>query len=788
MASSTQRQGRADHGSVGQAVAQDLSFLVREKDHMQVHIFDKPLEDVSLAKDEPVLTVPTPKAAVWTPDGGALALASQTEGVQVIELAAGDKEQQLHHVKEGPKTTQSLWWSSRGSILVTASPPHRGSSEPNVLAFRRKVAADGSVEEYELVASFLYSRLHRDEHMLQWTIDESLCGRLCPDGILHILDGLQLDAAPLLQLEVGAAIQSFQFCSVLHSGALRARLAVFVPDERDDMQRPVGPAEVTVWELMAPAEGGEELELHKRASCAVDTGQVCDLRWSASGTAVLAHCQTDVDETGHSYYGSTRLMLLSSDGQYQKDLCEPEEGSISKEPTCVQAVAWSPTRDEFIFIRGTQPAQATLWSWDGKAQELRLAKVLLEKAHRNTVRFNHFGSLVCLAGFGNLAGNMDFFGRLDGQSCDFVRVSNCQADCTVSAEWAPDGRHFLTAVLFPRMRVDNGVSVWRALNGLRVLRVPFEELYDTQWRPVLLSANTSTDVLREEVEHASKELESGAGGQGGEKKKQAYRPPGARGGGSNMVAAMMRGEVAPSAADERRSAARKPRPAVAAPEGRRRDEAHEEAAGGAHADQNDPHKDVAGSVAQTTQDTAASHGGSGAAQAHVAAPASSLGQAGGESRQAEAQAARSATSAAQPLQQQSAAAIGAAAVAGGYPSGAVAAAAAAKAARPAKAALPKRQSAVPVGMGAPIAQQHDIHSGHGQKLPCPTNNWQYVDPKQNIQGPFTLTEMQTWHQLGYFKPELQMRCDPSDQFIPFKDLFPHPMIPFQSYPKRPVHR
>lgn len=70
-------------------------------------------------------------------------------------------------------------------------------------------------------------------------------------------------------------------------------------------------------------------------------------------------------------------------------------------------------------------------------------------------------------------------------------------------------------------------------------------------------------------------------------------------------------------------------------------------------------------------------------------------------------------------------------------------------------------------------------------MTIPQSGWQYVDPKQNIQGPFTLLEMQQWNAMGYFRPELPMRCDPADAFVPFAELFPHPLIPFQSYPRRP---
>ena len=59
-----------------------------------------------------------------------------------------------------------------------------------------------------------------------------------------------------------------------------------------------------------------------------------------------------------------------------------------------------------------------------------------------------------------------------------VEVSSCVANCTVSAEWAPDGRHLKTAVLFPRMRVDNGFFTWRALTGHMISEQTSEELYE----------------------------------------------------------------------------------------------------------------------------------------------------------------------------------------------------------------------------------------------------------------------------------------------------------------------
>merc|ERR1712176_437966 len=67
---------------------------------------------------------------------------------------------------------------------------------------------------------------------------------------------------------------------------------------------------------------------------------------------------------------------------------------------------------------------------------------------------------------------------------------------------------------------------------------------------------------------------------------------------------------------------------------------------------------------------------------------------------------------------------------------------------------------------------------------CPPTGWQYVDPKGNIQGPFTLLEMQLWNSMGYFRPDLKMRWDDTDPFVEFNKLFPPPLVPFESYPKR----
>ncbi len=42
-----------------------------------------------------------------------------------------------------------------------------------------------------------------------------------------------------------------------------------------------------------------------------------------------------------------------------------------------------------------------------------------------------------------------------------VCVGICRNEVAVTCEWAPDGRHFLTATVAPRLNVDNGYQIYR---------------------------------------------------------------------------------------------------------------------------------------------------------------------------------------------------------------------------------------------------------------------------------------------------------------------------------------
>ncbi len=76
--------------------------------------------------------------------------------------------------------------------------------------------------------------------------------------------------------------------------------------------------------------------------------------WSPSGAAVLVKTSTDVDATGQSYYGESKLAFMSADGKTEGNVTLGKEGPIHD-------VAWSPAGREFVVIYGFMPAKATLF-------------------------------------------------------------------------------------------------------------------------------------------------------------------------------------------------------------------------------------------------------------------------------------------------------------------------------------------------------------------------------------------------------------------------------------------
>lgn len=144
---------------------------------------------------------------------------------------------------------------------------------------------------------------------------------------------------------------------------------------------------------------------------------------------------------------------------------------------------------------------------------------------RNTVLFSPHGRFVLVAGFGNLAGQMDIYDL----EKDFTKICTIEASNASVCEWSPDGLHILTATTSPRLRVDNGIRIWHA-GGPLMYNEDMNELYHVCWRPqpatsYPLSANPLSSIPEP---HSSATLYMAAR-KTPSKPAGAYRPPGARG-------------------------------------------------------------------------------------------------------------------------------------------------------------------------------------------------------------------------------------------------------------------
>jgi translation initiation factor 2A len=262
------------------------------------------------------------------------------------------------------------------------------------------------------------------------------------------------------------------------------------------------------------------------------------MKWSPSGSALVIETRTDVDTTGKSYYGESGLFFMQSDGQYDCIVPLTKEGSVHD-------VQWDPTGRGFVVLAGAMPCNATLY--DHKAIPI----FEFGAAPRNHVSWSPHGRFLCIAGFGNLRGDMDFWDRNK-----LKKMGSANSNAATSHTWSPDSRYFLTATTFPRLRVDNGFKVFKYDGSGPIHQEDRAELYELQFRPAL------PDVYPNRPQSPRKKGDEAAAAAAppAPPKPQAYRPPRS----SGALAAMMRQEETGSKKLDRNKYAPPPRAAVAA--------------------------------------------------------------------------------------------------------------------------------------------------------------------------------------------------------------------------------
>jgi translation initiation factor 2A len=181
-------------------------------------------------------------------------------------------------------------------------------------------------------------------------------------------------------------------------------------------------------------------------------------------------------------------------------------------------VSWNPNSKEFGVVYGYMPAKTTIFNVRGKPTHT------FPLSPRNTILFSPHGRFVLVAGFGNLAGQMDIY----DMERNFHKIATVEASNASVCSWSPDGQYILTATTSPRLRVDNGIRVWH-VSGSLVYNEEMTELYDINWRPQSIVQHPLGDPFTKlPVPHPSATAYL-ATRKAPVKPAGAYRPPGARG-------------------------------------------------------------------------------------------------------------------------------------------------------------------------------------------------------------------------------------------------------------------
>ncbi|KAK8088459.1 hypothetical protein PG997_003420 [Apiospora hydei] len=240
-------------------------------------------------------------------------------------------------------------------------------------------------------------------------------------------------------------------------------------------------------------------------------GDKVQLKWNSLGTSLIVLAQTDVDKSNKSYYGETTLYLLSSNGTIDTRITLDKEGPIHD-------VEWSPTGKEFGVIYGYMPAKTTIFNFRAVAMHS------FAIGPRNTIIFSPTGRFVLVAGFGNLAGQIDVYDL----EKDYRKITTIESGNPSVCQWSPDSRYILTATTSPRLRVDNGVKLWH-VGGTLMYNEDMVELYTVSMRPTLPENIPTSDPLSPvPTPHSSAATFMGTV-KTPSKPVGAYRPPGARG-------------------------------------------------------------------------------------------------------------------------------------------------------------------------------------------------------------------------------------------------------------------
>ncbi|KAE9607256.1 hypothetical protein Lal_00026450 [Lupinus albus] len=280
---------------------------------------------------------------------------------------------------------------------------------------------------------------------IQFSLDEATACRLATNEV-QFFDGGDFSKGIISRLRVPGV------AAVELSSTPGSHIAAFVPESKGI------PASV---QIFASGNASQSQAIARRNFFRCSTTQ---LKWNRGSTGLLVVVQSDVDKTNQSYYGESKLCYLTIDGKHEGLVPLRKEGPVHD-------AQWSYSGLEFAVVYGFMPAKATLF--DKNCNPL----LELGTGPYNTIRWNPKGKFLCLAGFGNLPGDMVFWDYLDKK-----QLTATKAEWSVTSEWSPDGRYFMTATTAPRLQVDNGIKIFH-YNGSLYFKKMFNKLYQVDWKP-----------------------------------------------------------------------------------------------------------------------------------------------------------------------------------------------------------------------------------------------------------------------------------------------------------------
>ncbi|CAA2990787.1 eukaryotic translation initiation factor 2A isoform X2 [Olea europaea var. sylvestris] len=281
--------------------------------------------------------------------------------------------------------------------------------------------------------------------VIRFSSDEAVACRLATNEI-QFFDPVHFSRGIVNRLRV-PSIAAFEL-----SRNVGSYVASFVPESKGM------PANVQIFAR------GKELQSQPVARRSFFRCSSVQLNWNCDSTGLLVVVQSDVDKTNQSYYGETKLNYLTTDGTHEGLVPLRKEGPVHD-------VQWSYAGKEFAVVYGFMPAMVTIF--DKKCNPL----LELGTGPYNTIRWNPKGKFICVAGFGNLPGDMAFWDYMEKQ-----KLGTTKAELSVTSEWSPDGRYFMTATTAPRLQVDNGIKIFHH-NGSLYYKRMFDKLFQADWKP-----------------------------------------------------------------------------------------------------------------------------------------------------------------------------------------------------------------------------------------------------------------------------------------------------------------